>query len=197
MLNGIINKQQADITDTRNSIAEQLNIISHIQEILNIQRQYVVGENRERKLVNLRSVVNDCMAMLFASFDKRGINFALNIPTELPLIKGDRTKLMQVILNVLKNSLESMEITAKNKKIDFRIFTESERLVVQIQDNGIGFDADTADKLFERGFTTKSSGTGIGLYNCKTIIESHSGTIQMLSDGLGSGSKTIITFPLN
>ena len=197
MLNGIVKAQKTSNDEIKKSITEQLNIISHIQEILNIQRQYVTGKDaQERKPVNLRSIINDCMAMLFASFDKRNIDVAINIPEGLPVLKGDRTKLMQVILNLLKNSLEAIDIKAIEKKITINVSQELQLLVITIEDTGIGFDEETGKKLFSRGFTTKSSGSGIGLYNCMKILESHNASMQLTSKGLGMGSETVIKFGL-
>jgi len=181
--------------EIQKSITEQMNIISHVQEILHIQRQYVNGqETTERRPVNIRSIINDCMAMLFASFDKRGIAVTLNISNQPVLIKGDRTKLMQVILNVLKNSVEAIELTQARKSIAISLSEKEGLVLLQVQDTGQGFDKVIEEKMFIRGYTTKSSGSGLGLYNCKTIIESHSGTIRITSDGPGQGALTTIQF---
>jgi signal transduction histidine kinase len=195
MLNGITHSQQTSKEEIQHAVTEQLNIISHIQEILDIQRQYVTGESKKRKPVNLRGVINDCMAMLFASYDKRGIDITLNLNHDVPLLEGDRTKLMQVVLNILKNSLEAIDTNAPMKKIAIELYHDSDGITLHVKDSGSGFDKATAEKLFERGFTTKSSGTGIGLNNCKTIVESHSGTLEMKSDGIDKGSETKIRFP--
>lgn len=196
LLTSILQAQHDSREEMRKSITEQLNIISHIQEILNIQRQYVKGhENQERKSVNLRSVINDCLAMLFASSDKRGIAFSSFITAEHPVVKGDRTKLMQVILNVLKNSIEAITEDNAEKNITIQVDQSVDWIVVKVTDTGCGFDATTAEKLFKRGFTTKTSGTGLGLYNCRSIIESHGGTMTIFSEGPQKG--TTVTIKLN
>jgi len=61
-------------------------------------------------------------------------------------------------------------------------------------DNGQGFDAKTAELFFVRGFTTKKNGTGLGLYNCRAIIESHAGSFEIKSDGPGCGAVSTIRF---
>jgi len=194
ILNNIAEKGKSAIDEMKKAISEQGNIITHIQEILNIQRQYVAGQDSsERKLTNLRNIINDCMAMLFASFEKRGIYVTINVANDIPKIKGDRTKLMQVILNVLKNSLEAIDISAPKKTVSVNVSLETPSTVAMIiQDSGEGFDAHIASNLFKRGFTTKLSGTGLGLYNCKQIIESHNGTIEISSDGKDKGCLTVI-----
>jgi len=195
LLEGITQAQKTNTEEIRRSISEQLSIISHIQEILTIQRQYVVGhEPQDRKPVNLRDVIHDCRSMIFATYDKKGIAVTLNIPDRVPMIKGDRTKLMQVLLNVLKNSIEAIEIDGSEKNIVIQLLLEDNVLRLTIRDTGRGFDEATAAHLFERGFTTKNTGTGLGLYNCRSIIESHSGSFGIHSEGPGRGTTTTIKF---
>jgi PAS domain S-box-containing protein len=178
------------------SINELLNIITHIQEILNIQRQLVRGHKgiHERKPVNLEDIIYDCRSMLFASIDKKGIQFKINIQPGAYTIKGDHTKLMQVILNILKNSIEAINIDAPEKNITIDLHSTGDVFELTIKDNGQGFDAKTANLFFVRGFTTKKNGTGLGLYNCRTIIESHSGSFEIKSDGPGLGAVSTIRF---
>jgi PAS domain S-box-containing protein len=178
------------------SITELFNIVTHIQEILNIQRQLVRSHPgiHERKPVNLEHIIYDCRSMLFASIDKKGIQLKINIKPGNYTIKGDHTKLMQVFLNVLKNSIEAIDGGAVEKSIAINMHTAGEVLELTVTDNGHGFDAATANLFFVRGFTTKKSGTGLGLYNCRTIIESHAGSFEIKSDGPGQGAVTIIKF---
>jgi signal transduction histidine kinase len=198
MLKGILRSQKEKDVEIANAVKEQLNIIAHVQEILNIQRQYVSGhESHERKHVNLRSVINDSVSMLYATCQKRGITISVAITAHHPVLKGDRTKLMQVILNVMKNSMEAIEHDAEEKTIKIELVqTNEDALMLKITDSGCGFDENTGAQLFKRGFTTKSSGTGLGLYNCKTIIESHAGSVRIESDGPGQGTRTTIEFRL-
>ncbi|HEY2721137.1 MAG TPA: HAMP domain-containing sensor histidine kinase [Chitinophagaceae bacterium] len=197
MLGGITESQRKNKEDIGKSITEQLNIINHIQEILHIQKQYLNGHSVfEKKPINLRAIINDCILMLYASMEKREIALAVNVPEKLPAIEADRTRLMQVILNILKNSIEAIDINAPEKKITISARVEKELLSLSICDTGHGFDETTGKGLFTRGFTTKASGTGLGLSNCKAIIESHEGTIGISSDGFGRGATTRIKFKI-
>lgn len=195
---GIANSQGDNQKEIRTAIAELLNIVSHIQEILNIQRQSVRNHNgaHERKPVNLGSIIDDCRSMLFASFDKKDVKFNVNVKPGNYIIKGDHTKLMQVMLNVIKNSLEAIDMESENKFISVSMESTGEHILLKIADNGQGFDKKTSEHFFERGFTTKKKGTGLGLYNCRSIVESHAGTFDISSDGPGLGAVTIIKFAL-
>jgi signal transduction histidine kinase len=197
MLAGINDAQKALLEEIRKSVSEQHNIITHVQDILTIQRQYVAGnETQEKKPINLRSIITDCMSMVYASIEKRGIVFSMNMPDVLPVIRGDRTRLMQVILNIIKNSIEAIDIAASEKTIAMNLGVREDKLVFQVKDNGHGFDAPTGKQLFERGFTTKASGSGLGLHSCRSIIENHEGTIDITSEGFGKGALTTITFTI-
>ena len=159
MLSGITESQKNNQEEISKSVIEQLHIITHIQDILTIQRQYANGQELpESKPINLRTIIKDCMSMLYASIEKRAIGISISIPETLPVINGDRTRLMQVILNLLKNSIEAIDIYALEKNISLSVGVRYELLVLEVRDNGNGFDKTTGKKVFERGFTTKASG---------------------------------------
>ena len=195
---GIAKTQNENQKEVSASINELLHIVSHIQEILNIQRQLVRSHNGiyERKPVNLASIIDDCRSMLFASFDKKGVKFNINIKPGSYVIRGDHTKLMQVMLNVLKNSLEAIDMESQEKFIITSMEPAGEHIILKVTDSGQGFDQETSERFFERGFTTKKKGTGLGLYNCRSIVESHAGSFNISSDGPGLGAVTTIIFAL-
>jgi PAS domain S-box-containing protein len=195
---GIAKTQGDNQKEVSTSVSELLNIVSHIQEILNIQRQLVRSHNgvHERKPVNLASIIDDCRSMLFASFDKKEVKFSVSVKPGSYVIKGDHTKLMQVILNILKNSLEAIDFENPEKCITVSLESTDEFICLKITDNGLGFDKKTSNRFFERGFTTKKKGTGLGLYNCRSIVESHAGSFDISSDGIGLGAVTTIKFAL-
>jgi ligand-binding sensor domain-containing protein/signal transduction histidine kinase len=186
-------KNQAEIG---NSITEQLNIVHHIDEILHIQRQYISGKHsQERKPVSFGVLISDCLSMLRSTLEKDAIKISVNVPADLPLIKGDRTKLMQVLLHILKNSIEAIGMQAGERNIIIGAPFAAGRVVVEINDTGEGFEEEFAERLFTKGFTTRAGGAGLGLYNCLDIVESHSGKIYLTSPGKLKGALARIEFP--
>lgn len=199
LLSGVIDNQEQNLAEVKNSITDQLKIVSHIQEILNIQRQYVKGHYIERASISVRDLINDAISMMSNALEKREVLIKLHITADVGNIKGDRTKLMQVFLNLLKNAADAIllsEDLAQHKEISIAAGKMKEVVKIVIKDSGRGFDAETGAKLFTRGFTTKPQGTGLGLANCKTIIEGHNGQIYLNSPGLNKGTTATVTFNL-
>lgn len=198
LLQGLVQNQKTSQDELQKALGEQMNIVTHISEILNLQRQYIKGQDGgQRAKVNIRDIINDCLPMLMATLMKKNISVKSNIPINLPLIIGDKTRLMQVFLNLLKNAAESIEIdTGEEQKIDISAEVDHEELVVAIQDTGSGINPEILPTLFTRGITTKAEGNGLGLANCRSIIESHNGVLTLQSDGPGKGAKAIIRFKL-
>ena len=102
----------------------------------------------------------------------------------------DRAQIEQVLINLLKNARETCE-----RKIDKEIqFFSKDNPTLTISDNGEGILTDVLDKIFVPFFTTKTSGSGIGLSLCKQIMTLHDGSINVKSE-IGKGSCFILTFP--
>jgi ligand-binding sensor domain-containing protein/signal transduction histidine kinase len=195
LLEGMARSQKESQEEMRKAVAEQMNGTAKIQEILHIQRQYITGqESQERKAVDLRKIVNDATAMLSATFQNKGITVDLPGGNEPFVIKGDRTRLMQLLLNLLKNSVDAMEGMDGGKTITIEVRRQQQDLLIRIRDSGHGFDEQTAGKLLVRGFSTKPSAGGVGLYQCRTILESHNGMLDLSSEGPERGCLAVVTF---
>jgi signal transduction histidine kinase len=97
----------------------------------------------------------------------------------LPVIVADKVQLQQVIVNLAMNGIEAMQpITNRLRELVIRSEQEdAQHLRVTVTDCGVGFPADSADRLFNTFFTTKSTGMGMGLSICRSIIELHGGRI--------------------
>lgn len=109
-------------------------------------------------------------------------------------IMGDRDQLMRSFNNLLKNAIEASE--GKDKcAIQIRVVNDEKNVYVEVKDNGKGIDMSLEDKIFVPNFTTKSSGTGLGLAFVKQAVENAGGHIEFKSE-LNLGTTFFLTFPL-
>jgi two-component system sensor kinase FixL len=98
---------------------------------------------------------------------------------DLPLIRGDRIQLQQVIVNLIVNSIQAMKTTPQTKR-EIHLETslnEKAQVVFSIRDTGTGIPADQIKHIFDGFFTTKEDGLGIGLAICQSIVKAHGGSI--------------------
>jgi signal transduction histidine kinase len=110
----------------------------------------------------------------------------------LPMVLADRVLLQQVIINLVVNGIEAMQpITDRPRELVIRSHqNEADQVLVTVKDCGVGISAENADRLFSAFFTTKSSGMGMGLSICRSIIEAHGGRLSA-SGNVGPGATLI------
>ncbi|WP_417865451.1 ATP-binding protein [Xanthomarina gelatinilytica] len=108
--------------------------------------------------------------------------------------KFDRTQLIRVITNLVKNGIQAIPDEQEDKRIVVRVSEENNHVVIEVSDNGIGISEENNQKIFEPKFTTKSSGMGLGLGMVKNIVETYHGSITFTSQK-NEGTVFKVTFP--
>ena len=123
----------------------------------------------------------------------------LDLSPELPTIRGHRGQLTQVLMNGVKNGVESLA-TISDRERQLRIRTlplEPDGVAIRIEDSGRGLDPVARDRVFEPFYSTKPRGMGLGLAICKSIIEGHEGTLSLLPGSPhGAGVPVLSCRPL-
>lgn len=105
----------------------------------------------------------------------------------------DRDKIVQVLINLLKNAFQAME---KKGRVELTVYPEQESVYLVVKDTGPGIPKDVLAQIFNPFFTTKEEGTGLGLSICHKIIRDHQGTLAASSE-LGVGTTFVISLPLS
>ena len=109
--------------------------------------------------------------------------------------KIDRTQLIRIITNLVKNAIQSIPGHQENKAVFVSIKKELNTVLITVTDNGIGIASEDFNRIFEPKFTTKSSGMGLGLGIIKNIIENYNGTITLESHK-GKGTTFVVSLPI-
>lgn len=127
-----------------------------------------------------------------------GTEVVFDVPSHLPLIKGDLERLQEVFLNLFINAYHAM-LGKQNRKIEVTARQNPDHpamITIEFSDNGCGMTEEVLKKIFSYGFTTKPAGkgSGTGLYMCRYIVELHGGAIKVRSYP-GKGTTFIITLP--
>jgi nitrogen fixation/metabolism regulation signal transduction histidine kinase len=110
------------------------------------------------------------------------------------LANFDRTQLIRVVTNLVKNGIQAIPDDTEQPKIEVTVYEKGDHVIITVEDNGVGISEDNKIKVFEPKFTTKSSGMGLGLAMVKNIVETYDGNITFTSQ-LGMGTIFTVTFP--
>ena len=148
------------------------------------------------KKINLNNLISRSLNL--HKLSERNIDFVFSKKNLTLSIKGDEEQLNRVFINLIKNSIESIN-EKKTKNVDFKgkinvdIKKDSDYIYVTITDNGVGFDQVDKAKMITPYFTTKKKGTGLGLAVVSKIISEHNSTI--LFNSVKEGARVEIILP--
>jgi len=165
----------------------------------------IVGELKEfsrqnpaelREAVNLNHVVETSVGLLTGLLKKATTDLRLELDENLPTLPGNSQRLGQVVINLLVNACQATDNQGKPIVIATSYLEESEEVVLEIRDQGIGMTREVLDRIKDPFFTTKrdNSGTGLGLSISDTIIRNHRGWLHFKSEP-GQGTTATVRLP--
>ncbi len=145
------------------------------------------------RLENVNDVVNDVFTFVSHELQQHGITIERNLEEFLPKLRIDENLLKQALLNIIKNAMNAMEGKGGVLVVSTKLI--GDHVALAIRDTGIGMDETTMTKIFEPYFTTKPSGSGLGLTMVFKVVKEHLGEISVSSKE-GEGTNFTITLPV-
>jgi signal transduction histidine kinase len=141
------------------------------------------------ELVDLNEAAREVIALSMSRLQRNQVVLRTELAGDLTPVRGDRVQLQQVILNLFLNAADAMsDVEDRPRQLVIKTQPEQgDRVRLTVQDSGVGVDPQSAERLFETFYTTKSSGMGIGLSVSRAIIENHQGRLWAApNDGPGA-----------
>ncbi len=178
-------------------IKRQVNHLARlVDDLLDVARVVSGKVSLESHVVDAAEIVQHSVATLTASgrFDQH----ELNVQAESVWVRGDPTRLEQVVNNLLVNAIK---YTPKGGRIDVSVAKRGHEVILQVRDNGVGIGRHLLPRVFElftqaeRGLARTQGGLGVGLTLVKQLVELHGGTVTAASDGEGKGSVFSVELP--
>lgn len=142
---------------------------------------------------DIRFILGDVISLLDSQAHLHGVEFILNASSDSAMVHCEENQLKQVFINLLKNGMEAMP-DGGNIRIKLNHDQENSRVRIEIKDEGTGIPEELMPKLGEPFFTSKESGTGLGLMVSQRIIQSHKGMMDIKSV-MNKGTTVIIDLP--
>jgi signal transduction histidine kinase len=165
-------------------------------EVITRLRALFTKKDATMESVDLNEATQEVIALSLSELQRNRVILQPELADDLPLVAGDRVQLQQVILNLVRNASDAMS-AVDDRPRQLLIRTErddSESVRLTVQDAGVGFDDQTADRLFEAFYTTKNDGMGIGLSVSRSIIENHHGRLWATANN-GPGATFSFSIP--
>lgn len=181
-LNELVDQEQLsseDIQDIRLSVRTMLNRSNHLQEFVESYRKLAMLPSPQKEKVELSELVESCLQIMQPLYKSRNIT-AHNEVGFKRWIWVDKNQMEQVLINLLTNSMYSLE-DKPSGAVFISCALREKRIYLTISDNGLGIDPAIEDKIFLPFFTTRKDGAGIGLTLSKNIVEAHGGYLAFES----------------
>ncbi|MCR4676682.1 MAG: GHKL domain-containing protein [Sphaerochaetaceae bacterium] len=188
--NGSITKEEAQKTiEVLNEEIERLNKMA-------VDFLYAVKPvNATFSMENVNKCILSSLDLARAELEENGIITETDLAVSLPNVKMDPALIQQCLLNLIRNSMQARKEGQKELKINIRSYMDSNTVCMAVEDNGCGMSEDQMLKIFEPYYTTKASGTGLGLTNIYKIVKEHGGEVTVNSK-LNEGTVFTISLPV-
>ena len=191
-------KSYLDMFDINNKDhVRYINILKEENEKILLLLQDFLAMNKikvQKEILDINMLLEDVVDQLTPLLKEKNINFAYDISLDEVFVEGDYNRLNQVLINMIKNSVEALDAT-ENPKISLNYEIKDNHFIIIIEDNGCGIKAEDMERIKEPFYTTKKNGTGLGVSLSLEIISAHDGTLEYLSQE-NIGTKVIITLPI-
>ncbi|MFY0582649.1 ATP-binding protein [Cystobacter fuscus] len=171
--------------------------VEHIKSVVSMQQEHAHFAGVVERL-DVTELLDDALRLHAVSLERQGIGVRREY-TEAMMVRLDRHKLLQILLNLLTNAGHAlMESGRPDKLLTIRVErVPPERVRIAVADNGIGIAPEDAPRLFTQGFTTKKDGHGFGLHISALAAREMDAFLSCASEGRGHGATFTIDLPMS
>jgi PAS domain S-box-containing protein len=174
-----LDRNPPDLGGVREALACIVDDADRAGDIIDRIRDHIKKAPPRKGRFDLNKAINEVIALAESAITTNGVSVRTRLAEALLPVQGDRVQLQQVVLNLILNAVEAMSTVEAGPR-ELLITTEQAQtggVLVSVRDSGPGIDPDHVDRVFEAFYTTKSSGVGMGLSICRSIIDAHGGRL--------------------
>jgi PAS domain S-box-containing protein len=168
-----------NLTEVREALGCVVRDADRAKDIVGRIRSQIKRAPPRKERFDLNEAINEVIVMVRSAIAKDAISVSTLLMDGLVPVQGDRVQLQQVLVNLILNAVEAMS-SVEDRTRELSIRTEQSQtsgILVAVQDSGPGIDPANFDRVFEPFYTTKTSGVGMGLSICQTIVNGHGGRL--------------------
>lgn len=165
--------------------------INKVNALLDYAKQYKMNFAEH----SLRDILKEAYSLSKGALEKSGTKLNFTYKTYDDVLTVDRKELTGVVVNLILNSVQAMEPANKNKEVNITLEEDSSNFYIKVTDNGMGIPQEYVTKVLNPFFTTKESGTGLGLNYAQKVVVEHQGSLEVDSE-LGKYTTITIRLPI-
>jgi PAS domain S-box-containing protein len=174
-----LGQQPPDLGEVKKQLGSVVGAADRSGEIIDRIREHIKKAPPRKTPFDLNHAIDEVIVLARSAITRHGVSVRTFLAEELAPVQGDRIQLQQVILNLVLNAIEAMGSVEAGPR-ELLITTEDNQkkgALVAVRDTGPGLDPETLERVFEAFYTTKTSGMGMGLSICRSIIDAHGGRL--------------------
>ncbi|WP_156318573.1 ATP-binding sensor histidine kinase [Rhizobium sp. AAP43] len=188
-----LSRAEPDIGETLSVLTEIETSVTRAHEIIRALRALSKQAPKVEEIVDVNEVILEVLRIARSEVDRHGTEIRLDLSAARAIVLGDATQLKQVILNLVHNGMEAMnDLPTHRRQIEIGSERTETEIMVTVRDFGSGIPPEIASQIFEPMFTTKTTGMGMGLAICKSIIEAHHGVLTAVAEPSGTSFSFVI-----
>ncbi len=199
-IGGLMEALRTEGSDRVQALRRMDKSVGYISEILSLQQSYAARDKVPKERADLNAMIRDALQLQSGALEKRSISIRSDLDEQQPILVIEKNKLMQVLLNIIKNSYESIDQKVSlsdgsegENYIAVRTCAEAGRVEFEITDTGVGLEPEQIALVLEGGTSTKGS-TGFGVNYCKRFVETNRGSFTITSSGKDTGATVRVSF---
>ena len=173
-------KTTPDLAEVRGALSKIVEDGRHASQVIDSLREMFRKDDSKKDWINVNELLVNILTLVKSEVQKKGISVQTELLRDIPSVLAGRTGLQQVFMNLTMNAVEAMDPVSGREKllvIKTAIYDPA-NVLITVKDSGPGIDPQNLDRIFDAFFTTKSSGMGMGLSICRSIIEGYGGHIS-------------------
>jgi PAS domain S-box-containing protein len=187
-----------DLNEIRAALLDVVDAGRRADEVIRRNRELFKHQTVQKAPLDINEVISDVTVLARTRLHGSDVILSTSLAGNLPPVNGDRVELQQVLLNLVANSIDALEmVDPGSRSIEVSSSLTDGVVKVSVRDTGVGLDGVDVQRMFTLSYTTKPSGTGVGLAVSRSIVEAHGGQLwaEQNASGGATFSFTVSTHP--